>query len=246
MLLAGLLLAAPATADTVHLTSGRSKSGIVLDEGDTTIRLETEQGTVGIPRASVASIEYASEDVNRDLRRTWAATTRQEERERDRRREERRARRAAEKAAEFGTVEVDGKRVSRAQADVLKERAARQEQMERRRVEAFRRAQQGMPEDERTTSALVVQSAQTKASESGLLVTAELFNVSAVRHQGIMVDVELIENVGQDSERIAGRRVVIIDDLPAGRIAPIEAEFPARPQRPVVPRLTVTSSQPVQ
>lgn len=82
--LSALLAAAPLSAadapfeeeekgDTIYLKNGRSLTGIVLQEGRKTIKLQTEGGPVVISQAQIKSIDHAPKEALDALKAAWAS-----------------------------------------------------------------------------------------------------------------------------------------------------------------------------
>lgn len=226
----------PAAADVVHFTSGRAKTGIVLEETDTQVRLETADGVMGIPWAVIESVDRDTRQKNGRIRRQWAVAQQQA----TRRRRARRAARQAEEAAQQTEPEI-----TQAEANRRAEAEKRKLATNRARVEKYQRKQGELAEEERDSQALVVPPAQMTKTETAIQVGADVMNVSRNTHQNIAVDVELVETLGPGEERVAARRSVTIRELPPGHIERVEVEFSFLPGFPVRPRVSVASSTPV-
>lgn len=236
--LAGLLSAvwcgaAPVAADVVYFTSGRSKTGIVLEESDAVIRFQSQDGVIGIPWTVIDSVERGTKAENRAIRSTWAEAQREAERVRRKRRQEREAARAAT-APDPGVAQADAGRAE--------EMHRRQLERERARVTKFRREQEDLAEEDRTTDPLVIGPVHMEKTPSTVEVRADVLNVSGQAYHGIAVEVALVEGVGTDRERVAMRQQLAIPELLADRIAPLVVTFGVVPDYPVTPRMRITSS----
>jgi len=241
-----LLLPGTGSADVIHFTSGRQKIGIVLGETDTMIRLQTQAGTIGVPKSTVERIEYASEDENRDLRQQWYVEQRREEREREQRRAEREAEEEARAVAQRGMVEVDGQLMTQAEADRRAQAAANQQEAKRQRVEKYRREQQTLPEAERNTAPLVFQQAHAQSAPGGTAVTAALLNVSRQTYRNIMIEVALVQSPRTDEALVLSQQVITVPVLEPDDIEQLNVLFNRAldTESVIEPRLTITSSTP--
>lgn len=226
-------LGTAAVADVVHFTSGRSKTGIVLEETDTAIRLETAEGVVGIPWSVIESIDRGTAQENTAIRRAWAEAARDAQRAR-------RARRAARRAARAAA----GNQPAETQADANRraEQVQRQIEEDRARVQQYQREQRDLPDRERNPDPIVVLPPVMRSDESGLHVTASVMNVTDQSYAGIVVEIALIEAIGTPLERITTVQTAAVPDLAPARVYHVAADFAFLPEVPVVPRVTVTAA----
>jgi clan AA aspartic protease (TIGR02281 family) len=73
ILLAGLLCAAAAHADTVNLKNGGSVSGIIEKEDDNKVEVNTGFGTVTFKRSEIKDIERSSAEESQKITEVWQA-----------------------------------------------------------------------------------------------------------------------------------------------------------------------------
>jgi hypothetical protein len=116
---------AAATADVIVFKSGTAKVGIIQEETPTTVKIRVKDVVIGVSRTNIERIERATPEKNQQLEEKWKEEKEQLAEERAKRREE--AARFEAEQKEKGLVNVDGKWVSPAEAERVKQQATRKQ-----------------------------------------------------------------------------------------------------------------------